>query len=161
MQTQDPESRSKSCVLGAAGSIMTISLSINRCSHSKRAVWTDKRIQYKYWLVQKFGLWRLYRFDTIQAKPSFLLLNQEDKRMLCLLGVIHSTNATFFRNIGTRLYGMIQSNWRYHSSWTILRWCHTRPFTMKILRATQCCNIVATLFWIGTTLFQHCNIAIH
>ena len=34
----------------------------------------------------------IYRFDKIQAKPSFLLLNQEDdKRMLCLLGVIHST----------------------------------------------------------------------
>ena len=126
----------------------------------KRAVWTDKRIQ--YWLVQKFGLWRPYRFDKIQAKPSFLLRNQEeDKRMLCLLGVIHSTNARFFRNIGTRLYGMIQSNWRYHSSWTILRWCYTRRFNMKILSATQRCNIVATLFWIGTTLFQHCNIVLN
>ena len=51
----------------------------------KKAVWGDEDIQ--YWLVQKFGLWCLYRFDTIQVKPSFLFLNpEEDKR-----AGIHST----------------------------------------------------------------------
>ena len=38
-----------------------------------------------------------------------------------------------------------------------LRWCYTRRFAMMIFSATQRCNIVATLFRIVTTLFQHCN----
>ena len=37
------------------------------------------------------------------------------------------------------------------------RWCYTRRFAMTIFSATQCCDIVATLFWIVTTLFQHCK----
>ena len=37
------------------------------------------------------------------------------------------------------------------------RWCHTKQFATKIFIATQRCNIVATLFRIVTTLFQHCN----
>ena len=38
-----------------------------------------------------------------------------------------------------------------------LRWCYTRRFAKTIFSATQRCNIVATLFRIVTTLFQHCN----
>ena len=38
-----------------------------------------------------------------------------------------------------------------------LRWCYTRPFATMIFSATQRCNVVATLFWTVTTLFQHCN----
>ena len=75
----------------------------------KKAVWWEERIH--YWLVQKFGLWHLYKFETIQAKPSFLLPNQEeDKRRLCLLGVIHSTNLRFFRNFGTS-YSTRHKSW--------------------------------------------------
>ena len=36
-------------------------------------------------------------------------------------------------------------------------WSYTRRFATTILSATQRCNIVATLFRIVTTLFQHCN----
>ena len=39
----------------------------------------------------------------------------------------------------------------------ILRWCYTRRLATTIFSATQRCNIVATLFRIGTTLFQLCN----
>ena len=38
-----------------------------------------------------------------------------------------------------------------------LRWCYTWRFAMMIFSATQHCNIVATLFRIVTTLFQHYN----
>ena len=38
-----------------------------------------------------------------------------------------------------------------------LRWCYTRRFATTIFSAAQLCSIVATLFWIVTTLFQHCN----
>ena len=40
---------------------------------------------------------------------------------------------------------------------TLVRWCHTRRSATTIFSATQHCNIVATLFWMVTTLFQHCN----
>ena len=40
----------------------------------------------------------------------------------------------------------------------ILRWCYSRRFATTIFSATQCCNIITTLFRIGTTLFQHCNL---
>ena len=40
---------------------------------------------------------------------------------------------------------------------TFLRWCYTRRFATTIFSATQRCNIVATLFRMVTTLFQHCN----
>ena len=39
----------------------------------------------------------------------------------------------------------------------LISWCYTRRFAMMIFSATQHCNIVATLFRIVTTLFQHCN----
>ena len=38
-----------------------------------------------------------------------------------------------------------------------LRWCYTRQFATTIFSAAQLCSIVATLFRIVTTLFQHCN----
>ena len=49
--------------------------------------------------------------------------------------------------------------WRFRSCRRrcCLRWCYTWRFAMMIFRATQRCNIVATLFRIVTTLFQHCN----
>ena len=56
--------------LGTAGSVMTIGLSINGLSHAKNQF--DERKQ--DWLVQRFGLRRLQRFDTIQAEPPSLLL---------------------------------------------------------------------------------------
>ena len=39
----------------------------------------------------------------------------------------------------------------------ILRWCYTRGFATTTFSATQPCNVVATLFRIGTTLFHLCN----
>ena len=50
--------------------------------------------------------------------------------------------------------------WRFRSRrrrCCLIRWCYTRRFAMMIFSATQHCNIVATLFRIVTTLFQHCN----
>ena len=38
-----------------------------------------------------------------------------------------------------------------------LRWCYMRRFATTIFSATLGCNIVATLFQIVATLFQHCN----
>ena len=40
-------------------------------------------------------------------------------------------------------------------------WCYTRRFAMTICSATQRCNIVATLFRMVTTLFQHCNAVLY
>ena len=37
------------------------------------------------------------------------------------------------------------------------RWCYTRRFATTTYSTTQPGNIVATLFWIVTTLFQHCT----
>ena len=39
----------------------------------------------------------------------------------------------------------------------LLRWCYTRRFATTIFSATQRCSIVATLFRMVRTLFQHCN----
>ena len=39
----------------------------------------------------------------------------------------------------------------------LLRSCYTRRFATTIFRATQRCSIVATLFRMVRTLFQHCN----
>ena len=39
----------------------------------------------------------------------------------------------------------------------ILRWCYLKRFATTIFSATQRCNIVATLFRVVRTLFQHCN----
>ena len=50
--------------------------------------------------------------------------------------------------------------WRFRSRrrrCCLISWCYTRRFAMMIFSATQHCNIVATLFRIVTTLFQHCN----
>ena len=38
-----------------------------------------------------------------------------------------------------------------------LKPCYPRRFAIAILSSTQRCNIVATLFRINPTLFQHCN----
>ena len=51
------------------GSVMTIGLSINGCSHSKKPVWRE-RTRF-IWLVQKFGLQQPHRFDVVQAEPFF------------------------------------------------------------------------------------------
>ena len=59
-------------VLGTVGSVRSIRLSINGCSHSQNQF--DERKQ--DWLVQKFDLQRLQRLDPIQA---LLLDKQEDK----------------------------------------------------------------------------------
>ena len=39
----------------------------------------------------------------------------------------------------------------------VWRWCYTRWFATTIFSASQRCDIVATLFRMVTTLFQHCN----
>ena len=57
------EPRPYSRALGTAGSVMTIGLSINGCSHSKNQ-FDDRELD---WLVQKFGLRRLQRFDVIRG----------------------------------------------------------------------------------------------
>ena len=76
------EPRRERRVRGPAGSVMTVRLSVNGCSHSKSQF--DKIKQDS--LVQKVGLRRLQRLDVIQAELPFLLLDQEDKRGLCSLG---------------------------------------------------------------------------
>ena len=68
------EPRPNSRVLSTAGSVMTIVLSINGCSHSKKK---EKQFHEKKQacLVQK--VWdaaTFKRFDVIQAEPPFLLL---------------------------------------------------------------------------------------
>ena len=47
--------------------------------------------------------------------------------------------------------------WYSTSGWAALRWCYTGRFAMTIFSATQQYNIVATLFWMIATLFQHCH----
>ena len=69
------EPRPNSRVLATAGSVMTIGLSINGCSHSKKPVWRER--------TRLTSLRRPQRFDVIQAELPFLLLTQEDKRKLC------------------------------------------------------------------------------
>ena len=75
------EPRHKSHALGTVGSVITISLSINRYSHSKNQF--DQREQ--DWLVHKLGLRWLQRFDVIQAEPPFLLLAKEGSALRLLL----------------------------------------------------------------------------
>ena len=71
------EHRRNRLALGSTGSaVITISLSINGCSHLKNTV--DKTEQ--DWIVQKFGLQQLPRHETIQAEPLFLPISQEGKR---------------------------------------------------------------------------------
>ena len=77
------EPRRERRVRGTAGSVMTVRLSINGCSHSKSQFDEIKQDSQ----VQEFGLRRHQRLDVIQAEPPFLLLDQEeDKRGLCSLG---------------------------------------------------------------------------
>ena len=58
---------------------MTIGLSRNGCSHSKKPVWRERTRLTSL----EVGLWRPQRFDVIQAEPPFLYLPQEDNRRLC------------------------------------------------------------------------------
>ena len=63
-------------VLSTAGSVMTISLSINKMlALGKKKRQFEGRKQ--DWLVQKFVLRRPQRFNVIQAEPLFLFLNQQ------------------------------------------------------------------------------------
>ena len=63
-------------VLGTAGSVRSIRLSINGCSHSENQF--DERKQ--DWPVQRFDLQRLQRLDPIQAEPPLLLLDQQEDK---------------------------------------------------------------------------------
>ena len=60
-------------MLATAGSVMTIGLSINGCSHSKNMFDEGEHD----WLVPKFGLRLPQRFDVIHIVPPFLLLTQK------------------------------------------------------------------------------------
>ena len=42
----------------------------------------------------------------------------------------------------------------------LLKWCYTKRFATTIFSPTQRCNIVATLFWMVTSLFQHWSAAL-
>ena len=70
------EHRTNSRALGIVGSVMTIDLSMNGCSHLNKPVWREKtRLA-----SPKVGLRRLQRLDAIPANPPFPLLDQvEDK----------------------------------------------------------------------------------
>ena len=70
------EPRPNHRVLATAWSFMTVGLSLNRCSHSKKPVWRERT---RLTLVYKFGLRWLQRFDMIQAE-SQLHFTQENKR---------------------------------------------------------------------------------
>ena len=63
-------------VLGTAGSVRSVHLSINGCSHSENQF--DERKQ--DWPVQRFDLQRLQRLDPIQAEPPLLLLDQQEDK---------------------------------------------------------------------------------
>ena len=93
----------------------------------KKPVWRERK---QDWLVQKFGIQRLQRFDKIQAESPFLLLTLEHKRRLCSLGAIIT-----------------------------LRWCYTRQFATTIfLRNTalqHCYDIISNSYNIVPTL-QRC-----
>ena len=54
--------------------VMTIGLSINGCSHSKNQ-FDEKELD---WLVQKFGLRRLQRFDVIRGSSPFQSKRQSE-----------------------------------------------------------------------------------
>ena len=85
------EHRPNSLPLGSTGSVITIGLSINGCSNSKKTV--DKREQ--NWLVQKFGLRQLPRHEAIQAEPLFLPITQEDKRSHLLTWLLGATGIEY------------------------------------------------------------------
>ena len=77
------EPRPERRVRGIAGSVMTVRLSVNGCSHTKSQFDQFKQDSQ----VQKRGLRRVQRFEAIQAEPPFLLLDQEvDKTRLCSQG---------------------------------------------------------------------------
>ena len=77
------EPRPERRVRGTAGSVMTVRLSVNGCSHTKSQFDQFKQDSQ----VQKRGLRRVQRFEAIQAEPPFLLLDQEvDKTRLCSQG---------------------------------------------------------------------------
>ena len=63
----EPRPYTNSHALGTTGSVMTIGLSINGCSHSKNQ-FDERELD---WLVQKFGLQRLQRFDLIRGNSPF------------------------------------------------------------------------------------------
>ena len=70
------EPRTNSRALGIVGSVMTIDLSMNGCSHSNKPVWREKT----RFASPKVGLQRLQRLDAIPANPPFPFLDQvEDK----------------------------------------------------------------------------------
>lgn len=77
------EPRTNSRALGIVGSVMTIDLSVNGCSHLNKPVLREKTRS----ASPKVGLWRLQRLDVIPANPPFPLLDQvEDKgRSACRL----------------------------------------------------------------------------
>ena len=74
------ESRSNNHVLAIVCLVMTIDLLINRRTRTRKKQFDERK---QDWLVQKFGLRQLKKFDMIQSKPPFLLLTQQDKRRLC------------------------------------------------------------------------------
>ena len=78
------EHRPNSRVLATAGSVITIGLLINGCSHLKKEwVWRER--------TRLTILRRPQRFDVIQAELPFLLLTQEDKTKLYSQGELGFT----------------------------------------------------------------------
>ena len=60
----------------------------------------------------------------------------------------------------TLLSSSISTPWfttEYANVGRAIRWCYTRRFATTIFSATQRCNIIATLFRMVPTLFQHCS----
>ena len=74
------EPRPNNHMLAIVSFFMTIGLSINRQTQTRKNQFEERK---QDWLVQKFGLWQLQKFDMLPAKPPFVLLTQEDKRVLC------------------------------------------------------------------------------
>ena len=79
------EPRPSSCALGTEDSVMTISLSINRCSQLKKPVWEDK-IQLTSLEVQAAITWKTWHNSGRATWTSFSSPLQWDKRSLCLQG---------------------------------------------------------------------------
>ena len=105
------EPRTNSRALGIVGSVMTIDLSMNGCSHSNKPVWREKtRLA-----SPKVGLRRLQRLDAIPANPPFPFLDQvEDKGgSACSLVFPSPTNRFLFACSP----GLFSYRWQKVSKW--------------------------------------------
>ena len=78
------EPRPNNCALGIAGSVMTIGLSINGCSHSKKPVWRDRT------RLTSPDVWAVVTSNVLRESggASFSPPAQENKMRHCSQGTL-------------------------------------------------------------------------